>query len=361
MPGGLRASRPSKCVETRMESRARPRSKSPGVLQALVGLPRPRVGRLHAPEQERSAWRGREAGRHELPDRHRSILRDTEYSAGRGERHERRVHRAGAHGWQHGVEPQAAGHTLAVNDLRKESAARHLEKGAAWKDTRARWPRPATWSSPPLPGPPEVTAVATGASGLLEGMRRGSALFDLSTNAPAVIRRLHATFAEKGRPGPGRPVSGGPAGARSRKLAIWVGGEPRRLRPAPPVARGDGRSALLRRPHRRGRGGQARPQLRELHHPRRASPRSSAWASRPAWSPISSGRPSARGRAGARAPSIGSWTSSCPAASTRPPSRSAGPQGRLAGHRAGPRGGRAHAPGQPRAGGDDRGAQSRLG
>jgi 3-hydroxyisobutyrate dehydrogenase len=56
-------------------------------------------------------------------------------------------------------------------------------------------------------------------------MRRGTALFDLSTNAPIAIRRLHATFAERGVAVLDAPVSGGPTGARTRKLAIWVGGD----------------------------------------------------------------------------------------------------------------------------------------
>ena len=49
--------------------------------------------------------------------------------------------------------------------------------------------------------------------------------FDLSTNSPSVVKKLNATFAEKGAHMLDAPVSGGPAGAASGKLAIWVGGE----------------------------------------------------------------------------------------------------------------------------------------
>jgi 3-hydroxyisobutyrate dehydrogenase len=77
-----------------------------------------------------------------------------------------------------------------------------------------------------LPGPPEVRAVALGKDGLLEGMRPGSAYFDLSTNSPTLLRELHGTFAQRGVHVFDSPVSGGPAGARSGKLAIWVGGDP---------------------------------------------------------------------------------------------------------------------------------------
>ena len=120
---------------------------------------------------------------------------------------------------------QAAGHALCVHDLRREIAAPHLTKGATWKDSPRAVAEASDVVFTSLPGPPEVTAVATGADGLIHGMRHGSALFDLSTNSPAVVRRLHATFKNKGVEVLDAPVSGGPAGAKSRKLAIWVGGD----------------------------------------------------------------------------------------------------------------------------------------
>jgi 3-hydroxyisobutyrate dehydrogenase-like beta-hydroxyacid dehydrogenase len=120
---------------------------------------------------------------------------------------------------------QAAGHSLCVHDLRRESAAPHLAKGAVWKDSPRALAEACDVVFTSLPGPPEVSAVAAGADGLIHGMRRGGALFDLSTNSPAVIRRLHAQFKERGVEVLDAPVSGGPSGAKSRKLAIWVGGD----------------------------------------------------------------------------------------------------------------------------------------
>jgi 3-hydroxyisobutyrate dehydrogenase len=70
-----------------------------------------------------------------------------------------------------------------------------------------------------------VEAVASGEDGLLVGMRAGAAYFDLSTNSPSVVRRIHAAFAQKGIHMLDAPVSGGPRGAATGKLAIWVGGE----------------------------------------------------------------------------------------------------------------------------------------
>src|SRR5204862_988767 len=110
-------------------------------------------------------------------------------------------------------------------DLRRQAAEKLEAAGAEWaaspKDVAAA--SEVVFTS--LPGPPEFEAVAVGKNGLLEGMKRGQPLFDLSTNSPTVIRRLHGVFAEKGALLLDSPVSGGPAGAASGKMALWVSGD----------------------------------------------------------------------------------------------------------------------------------------
>jgi 3-hydroxyisobutyrate dehydrogenase len=118
-----------------------------------------------------------------------------------------------------------AGHALTVHDVRREAAAPHLQAGARWADT----PRAVATASEvvftSLPGPPEVEAVALGDQGLLSGLVAGRVYFDLSTNAPALVRRLHAAFAERQVHMLDAPVSGGPRGAETGRLALWVGGD----------------------------------------------------------------------------------------------------------------------------------------
>src|SRR5262245_46368442 len=120
---------------------------------------------------------------------------------------------------------QAAGHALSVHDIRRQAAAPHLAAGAEWKDTPRQVAEAVDVVFTSLPGPPEVEAVALGTDGLIHGTRRGAALFDLSTNSPALIRRIHAMFKDKGAHVLDAPVSGWPVGAKTRKLAIWVGGD----------------------------------------------------------------------------------------------------------------------------------------
>ena len=120
---------------------------------------------------------------------------------------------------------QTVGHALIVNDVKKDAAAPHLAAGAIWAATPREVAKDAEVIFTSLPGPPEVEAVALGADGLISGMNRGAAFFDLSTNSPGLVRRLHAAFAEKGFHLLDAPVSGGPKGAKSRKLALWIGGD----------------------------------------------------------------------------------------------------------------------------------------
>ena len=117
---------------------------------------------------------------------------------------------------------RAAGHELIVNDLRREAAEPQLKAGATWADSARKVAEAADVVFTSLPGPREVESVA---DELLDGMRKGAAWFDLSTNSPTVVRRICERFAAKGIPMLDSPVSGGPRGAKTRKLALLVGGE----------------------------------------------------------------------------------------------------------------------------------------
>ncbi|MGH7210772.1 MAG: NAD(P)-dependent oxidoreductase, partial [Acetobacteraceae bacterium] len=120
---------------------------------------------------------------------------------------------------------QKAGHDLIVHDTRRAASDRFVDSGAVWAGTPRQVAEQAELVFTSLPGPPEVEAVALGPDGLLGAMRKDAAYFDLSTNSPTLMRRVHAAFAERGAHALDAPVSGGPRGAASGKLAIWCGGD----------------------------------------------------------------------------------------------------------------------------------------
>ena len=119
----------------------------------------------------------------------------------------------------------AAGHQLYVNDLRTEAMAPHISAGAIAKPTAREVGEAAEVVFTSLPGPVEFQDVTIGSNGLIHGMKPGTVLFDLTTNAPSTIRGVHPVFKNRGVHLLDAPVSGGPKGAKTRTLAIWVGGD----------------------------------------------------------------------------------------------------------------------------------------
>ncbi|MDQ8732098.1 NAD(P)-dependent oxidoreductase [Bradyrhizobium sp. LHD-71] len=122
---------------------------------------------------------------------------------------------------------QKGGYQLIVNDLRKDTADSLIAGGALWAETPQAVAEQANVFFTSLPEPADVENAALGPKGLLAGVKPGSAFFDLSTNSPITVNKLAAAFTEKGAHMLDAPVSGGPRGAETRKMAIWVGGDER--------------------------------------------------------------------------------------------------------------------------------------
>lgn len=118
-----------------------------------------------------------------------------------------------------------AEYEVMVNDLNRDLSKRHVEVGATWADSVKEIALKNDVIMTSLPGPKEVQAVALGPDGLLANMKPGQVWFDLSTNSVTVVRALHAEFAKKGIQMLDAPVSGGPKGAKSGKMALLVGGD----------------------------------------------------------------------------------------------------------------------------------------
>jgi 3-hydroxyisobutyrate dehydrogenase len=120
----------------------------------------------------------------------------------------------GAMGRHMAANLQRAGHEVQAHDLRR------VEGFPNWKTSAADAARGCDVIFTSLPGPKEVQALAPEATAALV---KDASWFDLSTNSPEVVRRLHRElpkihFLDA-------PVSGGPSGAESGKLALWVGGD----------------------------------------------------------------------------------------------------------------------------------------
>ena len=75
-----------------------------------------------------------------------------------------------------------------------------------------------------LPDSPQVEEVLTGEDGVLEGVKEGALIVDMSTISPVATEELSEKAREKGASMLDAPVSGGDVGAIEGTLSIMVGG-----------------------------------------------------------------------------------------------------------------------------------------
>lgn len=115
-----------------------------------------------------------------------------------------------------------AGFDLVVHDMREAAAKPQLAAGATWAADVRTLGKAVDVVLTSLPGPKEAEAVG---ADLMASMKRGGVWFDLTTNSPTVVRSLSARCAEHGISMLDAPVSGGPHGAKSGKMALLVGGD----------------------------------------------------------------------------------------------------------------------------------------
>jgi 2-hydroxy-3-oxopropionate reductase len=96
-----------------------------------------------------------------------------------------------------------------------------------------------------VPDAPDVEAVLLGPGGVCEGAKPGTLLIDMSTIAPAAVRKIHETVVAKGFRMLDAPVSGGDVGAKAGTLSIMVGGTAEDFERARPVFEAMGKTLTL--------------------------------------------------------------------------------------------------------------------
>ncbi len=118
-----------------------------------------------------------------------------------------------------------AGYELILHNRTKEKAGDLAAEGSA---EVADSPREVAEKSDViitmLPDSPDVRGVVAGEDGVLEGLKEGSLLIDMSTISPVVTEELARKVGERGAAMLDAPVSGGDVGAIEGTLSIMVGG-----------------------------------------------------------------------------------------------------------------------------------------
>ncbi|MBM3129551.1 MAG: 2-hydroxy-3-oxopropionate reductase [Chloroflexi bacterium] len=138
-----------------------------------------------------------------------------------------------------------AGFPLTVLDLNKsavdELVAAGARAGTSPKDVAAQSDIVVTM----LPDSPQVEEVILGKEGVLEGLRAGALVVDMSTILPSVARRVAQAARAQGADALDAPVSGGQVGAQNATLTIMVGGAQAAFDRAKPIFEKMGKNITL--------------------------------------------------------------------------------------------------------------------
>ncbi len=113
-----------------------------------------------------------------------------------------------------------AGHQVTVHDLKKENAADLMKAGASWGTSPKSLAQNCEAIFTSLPGPVQVQQVVLDKeTGVLAGLKPGSLYADMTTNTPAVFRKVAEECIAKGIDVLDTPVS-----RRPPEMTIMVGG-----------------------------------------------------------------------------------------------------------------------------------------
>jgi 3-hydroxyisobutyrate dehydrogenase len=135
-----------------------------------------------------------------------------------------------------------AGFGLVVHTRTRHKADGLLTEGARWADSPAAVARQAPMVITMVTDSPDVEQVVLGPQGIIEGVRPGGMVIDMSTVSPRVERAIAQQLATRGVAYMDAPVSGGSWGAIQGTLAIMVGGEEDAFRRVLPIFEAMGKS-----------------------------------------------------------------------------------------------------------------------
>jgi 2-hydroxy-3-oxopropionate reductase len=91
---------------------------------------------------------------------------------------------------------------------------------------------------------PEVEQIILGSQGIVEAVKAGSVVIDMSSISPVVTKKIAAELAEKGVAMLDAPVSGGEIGATQGTLSIMVGGDEAVFEEVKPILEKMGKSVV---------------------------------------------------------------------------------------------------------------------
>nr|WP_263328201.1 NAD(P)-dependent oxidoreductase [Neobacillus sp. Marseille-Q6967] len=117
-----------------------------------------------------------------------------------------------------------AGFPLIVYTRSKEKAEELLKKGAEWAESPKDLAARANVIFTMVGYPADVEKIYLDDDGLIQNVKEGSYLIDMTTSAPSLAVKIFEEARRRGINAIDAPVSGGDVGAREARLSIMAGG-----------------------------------------------------------------------------------------------------------------------------------------
>ena len=137
------------------------------------------------------------------------------------------------------------GYKLSVYNRTKEKALALINKGAIWKDSVAQLAKDSNIVITIVGYPKDVEEVYLGENGIINNIKKGSYVIDMTTSKPSLAKKIYETAKQKGIFALDAPVSGGDVGAAEGTLSIMVGGDKEAFQNLKPIFELMGKNIVL--------------------------------------------------------------------------------------------------------------------
>lgn len=117
------------------------------------------------------------------------------------------------------------GYKLSVYNRTKEKALALINKGAIWKASVAELAKDSDIVITIVGYPKDVEEVYLGENGIINNIKKGGYVIDMTTSKPSLAKKIYEAAKEKEIFALDAPVSGGDVGAAEGTLSIMIGGD----------------------------------------------------------------------------------------------------------------------------------------
>ncbi len=128
-----------------------------------------------------------------------------------------------------------AGYRGVVFTRTREKAKKLIDSGVSWLENPKQVAEKSDVIITIVGFPSDVEEVYFGDQGVLNGVKKGTLLIDMTTNSPTLAVKIYEAAKDKGAYSLDAPVSGGDVGARNATLSIMVGGDEEAFDSAKPL------------------------------------------------------------------------------------------------------------------------------